>query len=166
MLQEWLPGRKNGQLFKNIQTNESYIYIITAISSMNPTLAELKYLKINPSVFNTKVWMCGGNLEIVPCSRVGHIFRKYNSPYSFPNGVSKTLAKNFKRVADVWMDEYKTIYYRCQYTLFLRTSKLRPMLGVLNISPIMLLKLCSWIVLNKYREYMVKLDVLQFYFLP
>ncbi|XP_065053024.1 polypeptide N-acetylgalactosaminyltransferase 13-like [Rhopilema esculentum] len=59
-----------------------------------------------------RIWMCGGNLEIVPCSRVGHIFRKENSPYSFPNGVSKTLAKNFNRLAEVWMDEYKELYYR------------------------------------------------------
>ncbi|XP_012554205.2 polypeptide N-acetylgalactosaminyltransferase 13 isoform X1 [Hydra vulgaris] len=59
-----------------------------------------------------RIWMCGGKLEIIPCSRVGHIFRKENSPYSFPNGVSKTLAKNFNRLAEVWMDEYKELYYR------------------------------------------------------
>jgi len=59
-----------------------------------------------------RIWMCGGQLEIVPCSRVGHIFRKENSPYTFPDGVSKTLAKNFNRLAEVWMDEYKELYYR------------------------------------------------------
>lgn len=58
-----------------------------------------------------QVWMCGGRLEIVPCSRVGHVFRKYTSPYKFPDGVEKTLNKNFNRLAEVWMDEYKELYY-------------------------------------------------------
>ncbi|XP_074622929.1 polypeptide N-acetylgalactosaminyltransferase 1-like [Acropora palmata] len=59
-----------------------------------------------------RVWMCGGQLEIVPCSRVGHVFRKYTSPYKFPKGTEATLAKNFNRLAEVWMDEYKDLYYR------------------------------------------------------
>lgn len=55
--------------------------------------------------------MCGGRLEIVTCSRVGHVFRKYTSPYKFPDGVERTLTKNFNRLAEVWMDEYKELYY-------------------------------------------------------
>uniref|UniRef100_A0A673LI43 Polypeptide N-acetylgalactosaminyltransferase n=1 Tax=Sinocyclocheilus rhinocerous TaxID=307959 RepID=A0A673LI43_9TELE len=56
-----------------------------------------------------KVWMCGGRMEDVPCSRVGHIYRKY-MPYKVPGGVS--LARNLKRVAEVWMDEYAEFIYQ------------------------------------------------------
>lgn len=34
-----------------------------------------------------QVWMCGGRMEDIPCSRVGHIYRKY-VPYKVPAGVS------------------------------------------------------------------------------
>ncbi|WKY03037.1 hypothetical protein Q1695_016378 [Nippostrongylus brasiliensis] len=54
-----------------------------------------------------KVWMCGGTLEIVPCSHVGHIFRDH-SPYKWRTGV---LKRNSVRLAEVWMDEYKEYYY-------------------------------------------------------
>ena len=54
--------------------------------------------------------MCGGKLEIIPCSRVGHIFRKHN-PNSFPDGVDRTTTKNNMRLAEVWMDDYKELYY-------------------------------------------------------
>uniref|UniRef100_A0A3Q1IKM1 Polypeptide N-acetylgalactosaminyltransferase n=1 Tax=Anabas testudineus TaxID=64144 RepID=A0A3Q1IKM1_ANATE len=56
-----------------------------------------------------KVWMCGGRMEDIPCSRVGHIYRKY-VPYKVPGGIS--LAKNLKRVAEVWMDEYAEYVYQ------------------------------------------------------
>ncbi|XP_070554390.1 polypeptide N-acetylgalactosaminyltransferase 10-like [Ptychodera flava] len=57
-----------------------------------------------------KVWMCGGIMEDVPCSRVGHIYRKF-SPYSFPSGPGSTNA-NLMRVVEVWMDEYKEYFYQ------------------------------------------------------
>ena len=56
-----------------------------------------------------QTWMCGGTLEIVPCSHVGHIFRK-RSPYKWRSGVN-VLRKNSVRLAEVWMDEYKHYYY-------------------------------------------------------
>jgi len=56
-----------------------------------------------------KTWMCGGTLEIIPCSHVGHIFRK-RSPYKWRSG-SNVLRRNSIRLAEVWMDEYKQYYY-------------------------------------------------------
>uniref|UniRef100_A0A8D8Z432 Polypeptide N-acetylgalactosaminyltransferase n=1 Tax=Cacopsylla melanoneura TaxID=428564 RepID=A0A8D8Z432_9HEMI len=59
-----------------------------------------------------KTWMCGGTLEIVPCSHVGHIFRKHSPhfPYNGMTGVN-ILKRNSVRLAEVWMDEYKIYYY-------------------------------------------------------
>lgn len=57
-----------------------------------------------------RIWMCGGNLVTVPCSRVGHVFRD-RSPYKWKPGVN-VLQKNNIRLAEVWLDEYKEIYYK------------------------------------------------------
>ncbi|CAN7938759.1 unnamed protein product, partial [Ixodes hexagonus] len=57
-----------------------------------------------------RIWMCGGQLEIIPCSRVGHVFRR-RRPYGSPSG-EDTLTKNSLRVAHVWMDDYKKYYFQ------------------------------------------------------
>ena len=54
-----------------------------------------------------RIWMCGGRLEILPCSHVGHVFRSW-SPYEV---LPKHIDKNRIRVAEVWMDEFKYLFY-------------------------------------------------------
>lgn len=56
-----------------------------------------------------KTWMCGGSLEILPCSHVGHVFRS-RSPYKWRPGTN-SLKRNSVRLAEVWLDDYKKIYY-------------------------------------------------------
>lgn len=53
--------------------------------------------------------MCGGSLEILPCSRVGHLFR--TSTYSFDGDRNIIMMRNNIRLVEVWMDEYKELFY-------------------------------------------------------
>ncbi|XP_048247073.1 polypeptide N-acetylgalactosaminyltransferase 5-like [Haliotis rufescens] len=56
-----------------------------------------------------KIWMCNGTLEILPCSHVGHVFRMRN-PVRW-EGKEKPILTNSMRVAEVWLDEYKYLFY-------------------------------------------------------
>jgi polypeptide N-acetylgalactosaminyltransferase len=57
-----------------------------------------------------KIWQCGGKLVDAPCSHVAHIYRKFN-PFGAA-GSGDFLTRNHKRVAEVWMDDYKKYFYK------------------------------------------------------
>ncbi|XP_057294037.1 polypeptide N-acetylgalactosaminyltransferase 13-like isoform X2 [Hydractinia symbiolongicarpus] len=66
-----------------------------------------------------RIWMCGGSIEMLPCSRVGHVFRP-RFPYSFPNrrgSDGDVVSRNLMRVADVWMDDYAKHFYNIRFDL-------------------------------------------------
>ena len=56
-------------------------------------------------------------IEILPCSRVGHVFRTW-SPY---NTEGKQILRNNIRVAEVWLDGFKYIFFD-RYPNLLRKS--------------------------------------------
>ncbi|KAL3103364.1 hypothetical protein niasHS_002550 [Heterodera schachtii] len=58
-----------------------------------------------------KVWQCHGQLVDAPCSRVGHIYRCKYIPFGNP-GVGDFISRNYRRVAEVWMDEYAEHLYK------------------------------------------------------
>lgn len=60
-----------------------------------------------------RIWQCGGRIEIVPCSHVGHLFRR-SSPYTFPGGVQSVMNGNLARAAMVWMDGWANFFFRYQ----------------------------------------------------
>ncbi|KAM7139473.1 polypeptide N-acetylgalactosaminyltransferase 17 isoform 2-T2 [Macrochelys suwanniensis] len=68
-----------------------------------------------------KVWLCGGSMEVLPCSRVAHIERK-KKPYN--NNIGFYTKRNALRVAEVWMDDYKShVYIAWNLPLELRNNK-------------------------------------------
>uniref|UniRef100_A0A8C0QHR3 Polypeptide N-acetylgalactosaminyltransferase n=1 Tax=Canis lupus familiaris TaxID=9615 RepID=A0A8C0QHR3_CANLF len=68
-----------------------------------------------------KVWLCGGSMEVLPCSRVAHIERK-KKPYN--SNIGFYTKRNALRVAEVWMDDYKShVYIAWNLPLELRNNK-------------------------------------------
>ncbi|XP_036102908.1 inactive polypeptide N-acetylgalactosaminyltransferase-like protein 5 [Molossus molossus] len=51
-----------------------------------------------------RIWMCGGQLYILPCSRVGHLNKWSNRN---TNESRRALIYNNLRLVHVWLDEYK-----------------------------------------------------------
>eukprot|EP00927_Polykrikos_kofoidii_P017022 TRINITY_DN17728_c0_g1_i1.p1 TRINITY_DN17728_c0_g1~~TRINITY_DN17728_c0_g1_i1.p1 ORF type:complete len:625 (-),score=68.04 TRINITY_DN17728_c0_g1_i1:191-2065(-) len=70
-----------------------------------------------------RTWQCGGDIELVPCSHVFHVFRNARYwqgtdsatvAYSVP---SYEIARNKLRTAAVWMDEYAKLVTLAQSVL-------------------------------------------------
>jgi polypeptide N-acetylgalactosaminyltransferase len=56
-----------------------------------------------------KLWLCADGFYEVPCSRVAHTFRFINPSRQFKEDY---VARNFKRLVEVWFDEYKQVVYQ------------------------------------------------------
>jgi len=57
-----------------------------------------------------KVWRCGGHIEMVPCSRIGHLFRAPEArPYDVP---VPQVVRNYGRIAKVWLDDHMESFYK------------------------------------------------------
>ncbi|XP_041564023.1 polypeptide N-acetylgalactosaminyltransferase 8 isoform X2 [Drosophila elegans] len=58
-----------------------------------------------------KLWLCGGQILEVPCSRIGHLYRSANFQIRYTDkdkaSERKLIQRNYRRVAEVWLDEFK-----------------------------------------------------------
>ncbi|CAN9498720.1 unnamed protein product [Ophioblennius macclurei] len=51
-----------------------------------------------------RVWLCGGSVEVVTCSKIAHIERAHK-PYAPDLGAA--MRRNALRLAETWLDDYK-----------------------------------------------------------
>lgn len=67
-----------------------------------------------------KLHLCGGDLLEVPCSRISHTFRSHHNNHGI-EGVD-VVANNFKRIAEVWLDDFKEVMYRADPERFAKAD--------------------------------------------
>lgn len=95
-----------------------------------------------------KVWRCGGHIEIVPCSHVGHLFRDA-SHRPYPVEVDQVV-KNYGRIAAVWLEEYLPHFYTVKPEA--ETMDLGDLTEALELKERLQCKSMKWYLENVDRE--------------
>ncbi|XP_051467181.1 polypeptide N-acetylgalactosaminyltransferase 15 isoform X3 [Apus apus] len=70
-----------------------------------------------------RTWLCGGSVEIIPCSRVGHVYRNH-----FPRAFSyeEAIVRNKIRIAETWLGSFKENFYKHDTVAFLISKAEKP----------------------------------------
>lgn len=131
-----LPARWCGALcspgyYRNLKTQHFFLFDVY----VDP-LHHSRALCWRCCVVVLQVWLCGGSMEVLPCSRVAHIERK-KKPYN--NNIGFYTKRNALRVAEVWMDDYKWHVY-IAWNLPLEVWPVQPILSLRFIG------LKTWII--------------------
>lgn len=82
----------------------------TSIGLLDP---QMKIWGVDDVELSFRIWQCGGRVEILPCSRVAHIFRS-TIPYSFGSkdtNPRSVIYHNSVRAAEVILGPYKRYFY-------------------------------------------------------
>ncbi|ELU12739.1 hypothetical protein CAPTEDRAFT_101883 [Capitella teleta] len=58
-----------------------------------------------------RVWRCGGRVLNIPCSHAAHLEQSGQREYRNNQDWSSLMEYNYKRIAEVWLDEYKKYFY-------------------------------------------------------
>lgn len=93
-------------IYKNIALSFFSFYFF--FYDHSTLISDLKLISLFFNKNYLQVWLCGGSMEVLPCSRVAHIAR-IKKPYH--SNIAFHTRRNALRVAEVWMDEYKSNVY-------------------------------------------------------
>uniref|UniRef100_A0A8C6J9F1 Polypeptide N-acetylgalactosaminyltransferase n=1 Tax=Melopsittacus undulatus TaxID=13146 RepID=A0A8C6J9F1_MELUD len=70
-----------------------------------------------------RTWLCGGSVEIIPCSRVGHVYRNHFPPaFSYEDAI----VRNKIRIAETWLGPFKENFYKHDTGAFLISKAEKP----------------------------------------
>ncbi|XP_068008445.1 polypeptide N-acetylgalactosaminyltransferase 15 [Melanerpes formicivorus] len=83
---------------------------------LEPLLARL-------AISRVQTWLCGGSVEVIPCSRVGHVYRNH-----FPHAFSyeEAIMRNKIRIAETWLGSFKENFYKHDTVAFLISKAEKP----------------------------------------
>ncbi|XP_074006851.1 polypeptide N-acetylgalactosaminyltransferase 15 isoform X1 [Numenius arquata] len=70
-----------------------------------------------------RTWLCGGSVEIIPCSRVGHVYRNH-FPHAF--AYEDAIVRNKIRIAETWLGTFKENFYKHDTVAFLISKAEKP----------------------------------------
>lgn len=96
----------------------NFVYLLKLTPPLKCVLANyLLFLLGENYELSLKLHLCGGELLETPCSRVAHVFRSHNIFRRTDNG-DDFVARNFKRIAEVWLDDWKKFLYMSNESRF------------------------------------------------
>ncbi|NWS09323.1 GLT15 acetylgalactosaminyltransferase, partial [Motacilla alba] len=95
-----------------------YSLVLFVIFAYNSNLSSLSQTnpRITLQLSFILTWLCGGSVEIIPCSRVGHVYRNH-----FPRAFSyeEAIVRNKIRIAETWLGSFKENFYKHDTVAFL-----------------------------------------------
>uniref|UniRef100_A0A8C6YQ08 Polypeptide N-acetylgalactosaminyltransferase n=1 Tax=Nothoprocta perdicaria TaxID=30464 RepID=A0A8C6YQ08_NOTPE len=107
-----------------------------------------------------RTWLCGGSVEIIPCSRVGHVYQNH-----FPRALSyeEALVRNKIRIAETWLGSFKENFYNHNTVAFLISKAEKPDCSErLQLQKRLGCRNFHWFISNVYPELSQPEDMLKF----
>ncbi len=62
-------------------------------------------------IFPLQTYLWNGRVLGIPCCHAAHLEDDLTRDYRYKEGLGKMTDNNYKRIVEVWLDEYKDTFY-------------------------------------------------------